>query len=71
MEQAKLDRISALSKLARTRQLSADEAAERETLRAEYRAAMRGSLAATLESCRVLDEHGNKVPLQKRAEGCE
>lgn len=66
MEQSRIDRINALSRLARERELTCEEAAERQALREEYVAAFRQSLTATLENTYIVDEAGNKKKLQKR-----
>lgn len=66
LDQKRIDRISELTRLSRTRELTAEEAAERETLRCEYRAAIRQSLEAHMENIRVIDEKGKKKKLNKK-----
>ncbi len=66
MEQKDIDRINELSRLARERELTADEQAERERLRRAYVEAVKASLTAQLERTYMLDEQGNKVPLKKK-----
>ncbi len=66
MEQKDIDRINELSRLARARELTADEQAERERLRRAYVEAVKASLTAQLERTYMLDEQGNKVPLKKK-----
>ena len=50
MDQKKIDRINELAKLAKQRELTAEEQAERTVLREEYIAAFRGNLEAQLKS---------------------
>ena len=66
MEQHKIDRINHLARKAREEGLSEEEAAEREVLRGEYRAAVRENLRAALDNTYSMDEKGNKRPLKKK-----
>ena len=66
MEQSKLDRINALSRLARERTLTEDESAERETLRREYLDEWRTSTIAVLENTYIQTPDGKKHKLKKR-----
>lgn len=66
MEQSKLDRINALSRLARERTLTEDESAERETLRREYIDEWRASTIAVLENTYIQTPDGKKHKLKKR-----
>jgi len=61
MEQAKIDRINALARKAKTVGLSDAERAEQKLLRDEYRAAVRQSLVGTLEHTVIVDENGNVI----------
>ena len=61
MEQNKIDRINELARLAKERELTAEEAAERQTLRAEYIAAFRANLTAQLENTVIVDKDGNRI----------
>ena len=61
MEQAKIDRINALARKAKTVGLTDAERAEQQRLRNEYRAAFRASLIGTLEHTVIVDEQGNIV----------
>ena len=67
MEQHKIDRINHLARKAREEGLSEEEAAEREALRGEYRAAVRENLRAALDNTYIMDEKGNKRPLKKKS----
>jgi len=66
MEQKKLDRINELTALSRERELTAEEKAERETLRKEYIAEWRASTIAVLENTRIVTPDGKRHPLPKR-----
>lgn len=61
MEQKKIDRINELARLAKERELTTEETAERQSLRAEYIAAFRASLTAQLESTVIVDKDGNRI----------
>lgn len=66
MEQHKIDRINELARKAKADGLTLEEEAEREGLRAEYRAAVRASLTAHLDNTYLVDEKGNKTKLKKK-----
>ena len=66
MDQKKIDRINELARKAKEQELTPEEAEERAQLRAEYVAAFKRNLVASLESIRVVDNDGNKTPLKKR-----
>lgn len=63
MEQQKIQRINALSRLSRERALTEDELAEQAALRREYIDAMKSSLKAELDNTYLVDEQGNKRKL--------
>lgn len=66
MIQEKLDRINELARLAKLRELSAEELEERKALRAEYIAEWRRGTLEVLESIYILDENGKEVKLPKK-----
>lgn len=66
MEQSRIDRISELTRISRTRALTQSELSERAELRAEYIASVKASLSGQLENTYLVDEHGNKRPLPKK-----
>ncbi len=66
MDQKKIDRINELARKAKEQEITPEEAEERAQLRAEYVAAFKRNLVASLESIRVVDDDGNKTPLKKR-----
>ena len=68
MTQEKMDRISELTRIARERDLTPDEQAERKALREEYIADWRRSTIDVLENTYI--DHGDgrimKLPKKKR-----
>ena len=66
MEQKKIDRINELARLAKQRELTEEEQAERAQLRQEYVAAFRGNLEAQLKSITIQYPDGSKKKLQKK-----
>ena len=66
MEKEKMDRISALTRLSRERELTEDEKTERAALRAEYLKDWRESTINVLENTYIVDEKGNKRKLGKK-----
>ena len=66
MEQKKIDRINELAKLAKQRELTAEELAERAALREEYIAAFRGNLEAQLKGITIQYPDGSKKKLEKK-----
>ena len=67
MEKAKIDRINALAKKARTVGLTEREMAERDALRKEYLADMRASFKQQLDATYVQTADGAKIPYAKYA----
>lgn len=66
MEQKKIDRINALAKKSREVGLTPEEKEEQAALRAEYVAAFRRNLTATLDNTYLVDEKGNKTNLRQK-----
>ena len=66
MIQEKLDRINELARLAKLRELSAEELEERKALRMEYIAEWRRGTLEELESIYILDENGKEVKLPRK-----
>ena len=66
MEQRKIDRINELARLARQRELTAEELAERDVLRREYIEDWRRSTIAVLENTYIQTPDGKKHKLQKK-----
>ena len=69
MEQKKLDRINELAHLAKERDLTPEELAERDALRKEYIEEWRRSTIAVLENTYIQTPDGKKHKLQKKTGG--
>lgn len=65
MTQEKIDRINALARLAKERELTPEETAERAALRREYIDSIKATLTSQLDNTYVVDEKGNKTPLKR------
>ena len=65
MEQTKLDRINALAHLAKERELTAEEIAERDVLRKEYISEWRRGAEQVLENTWLVTPDGKKTKLKK------
>ena len=69
MEQAKIDRINALARKAKTAEgLTDAEKVERAALRQEYVNAVTGNLKAQLDNMYIMDEHGTQTTLTRWGE---
>lgn len=66
MEQAKIDRINELTRISRQRELTAEEAAERQKLRAEYIADWRRGAESTLNRVVIMNPDGTKQKLKRK-----
>ena len=66
MKQEKIDRINELACLAKERELTGEEQAERAILRREYIDSVKASLVGQLENTYIVDEKGNKSKLKKK-----
>ncbi len=66
MEQTKLDRINALAHLAKERELTAEEIAERDVLRKEYISEWRRGAEQVLENTWLVTPDGKKTKLKKK-----
>lgn len=64
MEKAQIDRINELAKIAKERELTPEEAVEREGLRRAYLESFRKSFRNQLDNTVVQMEDGTKVPLR-------
>lgn len=67
MEKDKIARINELARLAKQRELTAEEQAERAELRRKYIADWRAGAIATLESIRIQEPDGSVHPLEKKS----
>jgi len=68
MTNSKLERINELARLARERELTPEEIAERELLRKEYLAEWRLGAEQVLENTYIVDRNGVKKKLRKKYE---
>lgn len=68
MEQARIDRINELARLAKERPLTEEELRERDALRKEYIAAWRASTIAVLENTVIQTPDGRRHKLRKKGE---
>ena len=66
MLQEKLDRINELARIAKQRELTAEEAAERDTLRKEYIAEWRKGAMDVLDNLVIQTPDGKRHKLQKK-----
>ncbi|HBD87116.1 MAG TPA: DUF896 family protein [Clostridiales bacterium] len=66
MEKEKKDRLSEFTRLAKERELTPEEQAERQALREEYLAEWRRGTEAVLQNTYIVDEDGNKRKLEKK-----
>lgn len=66
MDDQKISRLNALAKKARESGLTPEEKEEQQALRAEYIAAFRKNLTATLDNTYLMDEQGNKRRLMRK-----
>ena len=66
MEQIKLDRINELARLAKTRELTEEELAERDVLRRDYLAEWRRGAEQVLENTYLVTPDGQKRKLEKK-----
>lgn len=68
MSQNRVARINELAKKSKEVGLTDEEKKEQQVLRSEYIAAFKGNLKSTLDTIVVVDELGNKNPLQRKLE---
>lgn len=66
MENSKLERINELARLAKQRELTHDELAERDALRKEYIAEWREGARQVLENTYIQTPDGKKHKLQRK-----
>ncbi len=66
MEQKKIDRINELARLAKERELTEEEQAERQVLRREYIDSYKRSLEVQLQNTTILYPDGSKKKVTKK-----
>lgn len=62
MKQEKIDRISELTRISRTRELTPQEQKERQLLREEYLQAIRKNMKDLLDNTTIVRQDGRDVP---------
>lgn len=62
MKQEKIDRISELTRISRTRELTPQEQKERQLLREEYLQAIRKNMKDLLDNTTIVRQDGRNVP---------
>lgn len=67
MENSKLDRINELARIAKERELTVEEKAERDVLRKEYIAEWKQSTIQVLENTYIQTPDGKKHKLQRKS----
>ena len=67
MDQKKIDRINELARIAKERELTQEEQAERAKLRREYIDAYVGNLRATLENTVIVRPDGTKEKITPKS----
>ncbi len=66
MEKTKLDRINELARIAKLRELTAEEISERDVLRKEYIAEWREGAKQVLDNTYIVTPDGKKHKLQRK-----
>lgn len=66
MEKTKIDRINALARLSRTRELTEEERAEQTALRNEFRRSVIGNLSGQLEHTVIINSDGSRTEVKKK-----
>lgn len=66
MEKTKIDRINELAHLAKERELTGEELAERDALRKEYIEEFRRNTISVLENTYIVTPDGKKHPLPRK-----
>lgn len=67
MDRGNIERINALTRISRERELTAEEQKEREERRAEYLKAFRAQMRGQLDNTRVEYPDGSRVSLREAA----
>ncbi len=66
MTQEKINRINELAAIAKKRELTEEEAAERAVLRREYIDSFKASLRGQLENIVIVEKDGTQNPIRKK-----
>ena len=65
MEKIKIDRINELARIAKVRELTAEETAERDALRKEYIGEIRASLSGMMDNTYIQRPDGTKEKVKR------
>ena len=65
MEKIKIDRINELARIAKVRELTAEEIAERDALRQEYIGEIRASLSGMMDNTYIQRPDGTKEKVKR------
>ncbi len=65
MEKIKIDRINELARIAKVRELTAEETAERDSLRKEYIGEIRASLSGMMDNTYIQRPDGTKEKVKR------
>lgn len=66
MDKSKIDRINALAKLSKQRELTEEERAEQTALRNEFRRSVIGNLSGQLERTVIVNPDGSRTEVKKK-----
>lgn len=66
MDKSKIDRINALAKLSKQRELTEEERAEQTALRNEFRKSVIGNLSGQLERTVIIKPDGSRTEVKKK-----
>lgn len=66
MDKSKIDRINALAKLSKQRELTEEERAEQTALRNEFRKSVIGNLSGQLERTVIINPDGSRTEVKKK-----
>lgn len=66
MDQSKIDRINALARASKERELTEEERAEQTALRNEFRQSVIGNLSGQLSNTVIVRPDGSRTPVKKK-----
>ncbi len=66
MDQSKIDRINALARASKERELTEEERAEQTALRNEFRRCVIGNLSGQLSNTVIVRPDGSRTPVKKK-----
>ena len=66
MDQSKIDRINALARASKERELTEEERAEQTALRNDFRQSVIGNLSGQLSNTIIVRPDGSRTPVKKK-----